>query len=80
MRALENGDSRTALQSIRAAVDVMGEARGYLQLQGEITGELERRQAVVMMVSAGPVAQMTTTQAARVEAEAAIIDIEPGSM
>ncbi len=40
-RALEASDLRGALQAIRAAVDVMGEAREYLRLQGEITGELD---------------------------------------
>ena len=39
-RALEEDSPRTALQAIKAAVDVMGEARQYLQLRGELTGEL----------------------------------------
>ncbi len=38
-RALEDSP-RTALQAIKAAVDVMGEARQYLELRGKITGEL----------------------------------------
>lgn len=41
--ALKDKDRRTALQAIRAAVDVMGQARGYLELRGELTGELDRR-------------------------------------
>jgi hypothetical protein len=40
--ALQDKDRRTALQAIRVAVDVMGEARGYLELRGEINGELGR--------------------------------------
>jgi hypothetical protein len=40
--ALKSKDRRTALQAIRAAVDVMGEAKGYLELRGELTGELGR--------------------------------------
>jgi len=39
-RALEAVDLKTALNAIRAAVDVMGEARQYLELRGELTGEL----------------------------------------
>jgi hypothetical protein len=39
-RAQDAKDLRTALQAIRCAVDVMGEARNYLELQGQITGEL----------------------------------------
>ena len=40
--ALVDKDRRTALQAIRAAIDVMGEARGYMALRGELTGELDR--------------------------------------
>lgn len=40
-RAREAKDLRTALQAIRCAVDVLGEARGYLELQGQITVELK---------------------------------------
>jgi hypothetical protein len=39
-RALEAADLETALNAIRAAVDVMGEARQYMELRGELTGEL----------------------------------------
>lgn len=39
-RALEDGEQRTALQAIKAAVDVMSEARQYLELRGKITGEI----------------------------------------
>jgi hypothetical protein len=40
-RALESQDLKTALQAVRCAVDVMGEARNYLQLRGQLTGELK---------------------------------------
>ncbi len=39
-RALKARDLRTALQAIRAAVDVIGEARQHLELRGELTGEI----------------------------------------
>jgi hypothetical protein len=39
-RALEAEDLKTALNAVRTAVDVMGEARGYMELRGELTGEL----------------------------------------
>ena len=39
-RALAVKDLKTAIQSIRAAVDVMGEARAYLELRGRLSGEL----------------------------------------
>ena len=39
-RALAVKDLKTAIQSIRAAVDVMGEARAYLELRGTLSGEL----------------------------------------
>jgi hypothetical protein len=39
-RALEVKDLKTALNAIRAAVGVMGEARQYMELRGELTGEL----------------------------------------
>ena len=38
--ALMDKDRRTALQAIRAAIDVMGEARGYMELRGELSGEI----------------------------------------
>jgi hypothetical protein len=40
VRALSAQDLRTALQAIRTAVDVMGEARQYMELRGELTREL----------------------------------------
>ena len=40
--ALRNKDPRTALQAIRTASAVMGEARDYLELRGELTNELGR--------------------------------------
>ena len=39
-RALAVKDLKTAIQSIRAAVGVMGEARAYLELRGRLSGEL----------------------------------------
>jgi hypothetical protein len=41
-RALETKDLKTALNAIRAAVSVMGEARQYMELRGELSGELGR--------------------------------------
>jgi hypothetical protein len=41
-RALEAEDLKTALNAIRAAVDVMAEARQYIELRGELTGELPK--------------------------------------
>jgi hypothetical protein len=40
--ALQEKDPRTAIQAIRAASAVMGEARNYLTLRGELTGEMGR--------------------------------------
>ena len=40
--AIQDRDGRTALQAIRTAVSVMSEARGYLELRGELTNELGR--------------------------------------
>ena len=39
-RALAAQDLKVALAAIRSAIDVMGEARAYLELKGRITGEL----------------------------------------
>lgn len=47
--ALQDKDRRTALQAIRTAIDVMGEARGYLQIRGELTGELDRDRGGLQM-------------------------------
>ena len=38
--AREAKDRKTALDAIRAAVNIMAEARQYLELRGELTGEL----------------------------------------
>ena len=35
-------DLKTALNAIRAAVDVMAEERQYMELRGELTGELPK--------------------------------------
>jgi hypothetical protein len=40
--ALKDNDRRSALQAIRAACDVMGEARNLMEVRGELTGELQR--------------------------------------
>jgi hypothetical protein len=48
--ALQDKDRRTALQAIRTAIDVMGEARGYLELRGELTGELDRDRGGLLSV------------------------------
>jgi hypothetical protein len=45
--ALAESDKRTALQAIRAAVDILGEARGYLELRGKLTGELSKENVKV---------------------------------
>jgi hypothetical protein len=42
-RALESQDLKTALQAIRACVEVMAEAGGYMELRGQLTGELDQR-------------------------------------
>jgi hypothetical protein len=47
--ALQDKDRRTALQAIRAAVDVMSQARGYLELRGELTNELGRDRSPTLM-------------------------------
>jgi hypothetical protein len=44
--ALEDGDQRAAIQAVRAAVGVLGEARGYLELRGELQGDLGRDRQV----------------------------------
>ena len=41
-QALESDDKKTALNAIKAAVDIMGEARQYMELRGELTGELSK--------------------------------------
>lgn len=46
-RALDAKDLRTALQAIRAAADVMGEARAYMELHGELSGELGKEKSPV---------------------------------
>lgn len=40
--AMKDRDRRSSLKAIQTAVDVMGEARSYLELRGVITGELSR--------------------------------------
>ena len=58
-RALEINDLSTALKAIRVLVDVMGEARSYLELRGELTGELanakvEQGKPAVIVMPAPP--------------------------
>jgi hypothetical protein len=79
-RALAARDLRTALQAIRAAVDVMAEARGYLELQGQITGELsvpaqpsQRLMVVLPRIICPQGAEHST---ARVEIDAGLIEPE----
>jgi hypothetical protein len=55
-KALGARDLRTALQAIRAAVDVMGEARQYMELRGELSGELGKNKPPEW-----PVAQIVVT-------------------
>ena len=50
MSAVQNGDGRTVLQAIRTAVNVMGEARGYMELRGELTNELGRDRTPAMAI------------------------------
>jgi hypothetical protein len=78
MRAMKVQDLRTALQAIRAAVDVMGEARGFLALQGEITGELERP-ATIMIVSGDSIQRTLPTKDEALEdvPECGTIDLAP---
>ncbi len=44
-RSLDAKDLKTALKGIQAAVNVLGEARAYLELKGRLTGELNRETA-----------------------------------
>lgn len=65
LRALESEDLRTALQSIRTAVDVMGEARQYMELRGELSGELGKEKPreipeARIIVTQGPAAIPTS--------------------
>jgi len=49
-KALEDDDPRMAIQAIRAASAVMGEARGYMELRGELTNELGRDRTPAMSI------------------------------
>jgi hypothetical protein len=70
-RALEAADLKTALNAIRAAVDVMGEARQYLELRGSLTGALRDR-------GQAPLAAQLTILMLPVQQEAAhIVDAKP---
>jgi hypothetical protein len=48
-RALGEQDSKTALTAIGSAVSVMREARGLMELRGELTGELSAPPQMAMM-------------------------------
>lgn len=47
--ALKEKDRRGALLAVRTAVAVMGEARSYLELRGELTGEINKDGNVATM-------------------------------
>jgi hypothetical protein len=40
--ALQKGEQQTALAAIKSAVNVLKEARGFMELSGQITGELQQ--------------------------------------
>lgn len=65
IKALEAEDLRTALQAIRAAVDVMAEARQYMELHGELTGEMAKQKP-----SPWPEARIVVTPCTPMEASA----------
>ncbi len=44
-KALQADDLKVTLSAVKVAVDVMGEARSYLELRGELTEELGERNA-----------------------------------
>jgi hypothetical protein len=59
-QALDSKDLKLALQAIRGAIDVMGEARAYLGLKGQLTGELNgteggARQVIIVLPARVPV-------------------------
>ena len=74
--ALDNQDPRTALQATRTASAVMSEARGYLELRGELTNELGRDRAMapmaiqIIMGEAGPRVSYAGTEGTTVDATA----------
>ena len=45
-RAVEGNDGKLALQAIKSAVDILREARGLLELKGQVTGELGQQAEV----------------------------------
>jgi len=86
--AIQGKDGRTALQAIRTAVNVMGEARGYLELRGELTNELGRDrtppavsiQIISPAVGSSPdqMPRITFASADQIEAAAAPDEDDPG--
>jgi hypothetical protein len=51
-RALQKDEQQTALAAIKSAVNVLKEARGFMELSGQITGELQqspRTQITIVM-------------------------------
>lgn len=43
-QSLQSKDIRTALRSVKSALEILGEARSHLELQGKLTGEFNREQ------------------------------------
>jgi hypothetical protein len=80
-RAREVKDLRTALQAIRAAVDVMREGRGYLELRGRITGELNKEQdAIPPIASIGEIRVLMMPKAPGVPAREGGGTVDPEDM
>jgi hypothetical protein len=81
-RAEAAGDSRTALQAIRSGVDILGSARGYLELYGKVTGAFsDAAQINVELVSpAFVVVQAGPNQARSGEADVVDIGLEPDQL
>jgi hypothetical protein len=76
--ALRDNDPRTALQAIRAVSAVMGEARGYLELRGELSNELgrDRTQAPVSIQILYPGSSSVPQKLPRVTYNADVNQIE----
>ena len=68
-RALEAKDLKTALAAINGAVNVMREGRAYLELRGEITGELHPPEPPPPIVELPILLMPKTEEAARIERE-----------
>jgi hypothetical protein len=68
-RALEAKDLKTALAAISGAVNVMREGRAYLELRGEITGELNPPPPPIGTVPLAVLLMPKTEEASRIEQE-----------